>query len=542
MRGYLLSTTVLVSGLLLPSATFAASSVDQRLDQLEKALAAQQRIIDAQQAEIQSLRAQVGSRQAAPAQADLAATVEAQKQDIAQLKEQAQKQKLQAADQPKLGFSLGRPTISSPDGRFTFSPRLVVQADFATYDQAAAGPLATDYRRGSVGGGRENNAARDLSDGAYFRRARFGFEGTFNRDFGYRLVGEFGGAGTELQGRINDAYVNYTGFAPFTIQVGAYSPPANMDDGTGVEDTLMLERATPAELSRSLAGADGRLSAGVRFATQRWMGALTFTGRAVTDAEVFDSQAAVVGRFAHLLATGSDYNVHVGVNGSYVFSAADQGADAAGARSPLRFRDRPELRVDSTRLIDTGSIDASGAYAAGVEFGANYRNFYLQAEHFWYGIERRQPTALPNPNFTGWYVQGSWNITGESRRYSMASGSFAAPRPLSPFSASGGWGAWELAVRYSQTDLNDDAGVLGSAPPVGGVRGGEQKILAVGLNWFMTPNLRMSFNYLHVDVDRLNPAGPGNTAPFGAPPATPPVGVEIGQSYDAFALRTQFGF
>ena len=135
---------MLVSGLLSPSAAFAASSVDQRLDQLEKALAAQQRIIDAQQAEIQSLRAQVGSQQAAPAQADLAATVEAQKQDIAQLKEQAQKQKLQAADQPKLGFSLGRPTISSPDGRFTFSPRLVVQADFATYDQAAAGPLATE--------------------------------------------------------------------------------------------------------------------------------------------------------------------------------------------------------------------------------------------------------------------------------------------------------------------------------------------------------------------------------------------------------------
>ncbi len=539
MKIHLMATTALAGGLLCGNAD--AASVDDRLDQLEKMLSQQQKVIEAQQAEIQSLRAQV-SAQPAAVPGELAATVKAQQNEIAELKEQAQQQKLRAADQPKLGFTLGRPTITSPDGRFTFSPRMVVQGDFATYQQKEAGPLATDYRRGSVGGGRENNAARDLSDGAYFRRARLGFEGTFNRDFGYRLVAEFGGAGTELQGRINDAYINYTGIAPFTVQVGAYSPPANMDDGTGVEETLMMERASPAELSRAFGGADGRLGAGIRFATQRWMGALTFTTRTVTDAEVFDSQAAVVGRLGHLLATGSDYNVHLGINGTYVFSAADQGVDATGARRPLRFRDRPELRVDSTRLIDTGSIDASGGYVAGVEFGANWKNFYLQGEHFWYGLDRRQPTALPDPKFSGWYVQGSWIITGESRRYNMTNGSFGAPRPLAPFSAGGGWGAWELALRYSQTDLNYLEGVPGSAPPVGGVRGGEQKILTVGLNWFIGPNLRMTFNYLHVEVDRLNPAGPGNTTPFGAGAATPPVGVEIGQNYDVFAVRTQFGF
>jgi len=43
-------------------------------------------------------------------------------------------------------------------------------------------------------------------------------------------------------------------------------------------------------------------------------------------------------------------------------------------------------------------------------------------------------------------------------------------------------------------------------------------------------------------VDRLNLAGPGNTQPFGAPPNTPPAGVEIGQDLDVFALRTQYSF
>ena len=52
----------------------------------------------------------------------------------------------------------------------------------------------------------------------------------------------------------------------------------------------------------------------------------------------------------------------------------------------------------------------------------------------------------------------------------------------------------------------------------------------------------MMLNYLLIDVDRLNPAGPGNTAPFGATPATPPIGVEIGQDLDVIALRTQYSF
>jgi len=49
-------------------------------------------------------------------------------------------------------------------------------------------------------------------------------------------------------------------------------------------------------------------------------------------------------------------------------------------------------------------------------------------------------------------------------------------------------------------------------------------------------------NYLMIDVDRLNPAGPGNLAPFGPAPGTPPPGAEIGQDLDVFALRTQYSF
>ena len=75
------------------------------------------------------------------------------------------------------------------------------------------------------------------------------------------------------------------------------------------------------------------------------------------------------------------------------------------------------------------------------------------------------------------------------------------------------------------------------------MRGGVQNIWTVGLYLYATPNLRWQLNYLHIDVDRLNPRTASPTSlPFGPEPATPPVGVQIGQTLNAWALRTQFGF
>lgn len=478
-----------------------------------------------------------------PTSADkIQAKLDALQKEIDDLKQEQQAAKLTAQDQPKVTMTYNRPTITSADGRSSISLRAMVQADAAFYDQDPAGTLANDYRRGSVGAtaNRETNAARDLSDGLYFRRARFGIEGMIARDFNYRLLLELGGSGTELQGRINDAYINYTGFAPFTIQLGAFSPPANMDDGTPADETLFIERASPNELSRALGGADGRVGLGVRGNGTRWMGALTFTGRTVGDPEVLDSQRALVGRTGFLAMTSSNYNLHVGASATYVIKPADAGLDAGGIRYGIRFRDRPELRVDSTRLIDTGVIDAKHAYVVGAELAGNWRQFYLQAENYWYGVERK--TALDNPSFGGYYVQGSWLMTGEAHRYNMANGAYQAPRPLLPFNSSGGIGAWELAFRFSHMDLNFQEGDEGTAATPTSVRGGLQDILTAGVNWYATPSVRFVLEYQHVDVDRLNPAGPGNLTPFGAAPATPPIGVQIGQAYNAYALRSQFSF
>jgi phosphate-selective porin OprO/OprP len=520
-----------------------SKSMQKQLDELQQAVAAQKAQLEAQQKMLEQQAAIIEQLKQQQAQSGAAAPDNAAA--LAELQKKFDEQKIKQQDSPKVSMSNGRPTISSADGRYTFSPRAIVHMDVAKHDDGVEGPLATDFRRGSQGatGNRETNAARDFSDGAYFRRARMGFEGTLARDFDYRLLLELGGSGTEGPTRINDAFITYTGFAPFRIQLGAFSPPSNMDDGTGVDDFLFIERATSAEMSRSLAGADGRLGLGVRTTGKKWMGALTVTSRTVNDPEVFDSQLGTVGRFGYLLASTSDYNVHVGASGSYVFQPADQGSSATGARYAIRLRDRPEIRVDSTRLIDSNSIDADSAYVTGVELGANFKNYYFQAENFWYGVERRAPTTLDDPSFGGYYLQGSWIITGESRRYNLANGSFAGPKPLKPFSAQGGgMGAFELGLRFSHTDLNFHEGADGAAAAADSVRGGVQDIWTLGLNWYPNTNLRFMLNFLHIDVNRLNPAGPSNPTPFGPAPGTPPIGVDVGQDLNVYALRSQFSF
>jgi phosphate-selective porin OprO/OprP len=91
-------------------------------------------------------------------------------------------------------------------------------------------------------------------------------------------------------------------------------------------------------------------------------------------------------------------------------------------------------------------------------------------------------------------------------------------------------------------DLNYRAGDEGEPPPLGGVRGGDQQILGAALLWYPRPRVRLMINYLHVTVDRLNPAGDVDPEPFGPPPATPPVGVQIGQTLNILAVRARYSF
>jgi phosphate-selective porin OprO/OprP len=138
--------------------------------------------------------------------------------------------------------------------------------------------------------------------------------------------------------------------------------------------------------------------------------------------------------------------------------------------------------------------------------------------------------GLPSVSFEGWYAEGSWTITGESRQYNPSAGAYAGIIPNNPFSLSaGGWGAWEIAARYSHVDLNDLSTPGIPTAATNGVAGGAQNIYTIGLNWYVSRNVRFMFNYLHGTVDKFS--GVAATA-----------GADIGAHFDALAMRTQVAF
>ncbi|RAK57187.1 porin [Phenylobacterium deserti] len=478
----------------------------------------------------------------------LTARLDALEQRNSELERQVQELKATAAagDQAirkelggtKVAVAGGRPTLASADGKFTAAFRAGVQLDASRFSQDAPGPLAADFRRGSVGDAAEADRARDFADGANFRRARVGMEGRLFSDWDYAFLYEFGGTGTEGGGVINAAWLQYSGFGRTKIRVGAFAPPTGMDDQTSVWGALFPERSAVGEMVRGIAGADGRSSLAVLSNGDRWTLSAALTGNVVGQ-QSFDEQVGLVARASILPVKGSDYLVHLGVNTTQVLEPAAGGPDVApGATRNVRLRERPENRVETVRLVDTGNIDAKRASVWGLEAAGQFKAFTVQSEYFDIGVDRRA-SPLPSPDFSGWYVQGAWTLTGQPRRYVAASGSFDAPRIDRPFDfRKGDWGAWELGLRVSELDLNFAEGGAGTAPRTGAIRGGDQKITTLGLNWYPNAAVRFSATYQDVQVDRLSAGG----AAFGAGALTPPAGAQVGQDVQIWTLRSQYAF
>jgi phosphate-selective porin OprO/OprP len=400
----------------------------------------------------------------------------------------------------------GKPSIASGDGAFSANIHAVMQLDAAWYNQDSGLPAST--------------AGRDLNSGTNFRRARLGVDGKAFKNFDYGVLLDFGGAGTDGPGVLQEIYLQYN-YAPFKVRVGAFAPNLGLEDAASTNGSLFPERPSSAEAARSLAGADKRIALQAQAVGERWLLSGAITGAKAGDGASFDEQLAYVGRAAFIPFKGYDWLTHVGVNASLVAQPAQ--ISPLGAY-PITVQDRPELRVDGTSLVTTGGIDSSGARHYGLELAAQKKNFLIQGEYFDIALDRRnKPANITDPKFSGWYIEGGWVLTGEQRKYNPANFAFDAPPVTNPFDPkTGQWGAWELAARYSVLDLNHHEYATVAADRV---RGGLQEIATVGVNWFPNSVVKFSLDYLNVDIDRRDPAG-----------------VQIGQSYKAVNLRSQYAF
>ena len=383
--------------------------------------------------------------------------------------------------QTKVGLDNGRLTVASANGDFTFALRSLIQFDAGYFGQG------------------KNPAGVDLNSGTNFRRAQVGFTGTAWRDWSYNFTYDFGGNGTEKNGYIYYAYVQYDGFKPFGFRIGALAPFDGIEDATSSGELLFLERPASVDIARNTAGAPGREGAMLFAQGDNYLFSLAYTGKKTTDALTFDSQQAVVGRASWLAVSNSDVKWLLDGHASHVLKVADPTASTAPTANVFSFSNGPELGVDGSKTVNTGNIDARRVTEFGFETAATYAGFYAQGGWFHYDIERRTP--VPNPNFSGFYGVLTYSLTGEQHPYDPASASFRGLRPANPLGSPGGWGAWEIKARYSDIDL--DYLPFASAA-TGGIAGGKQDIWTVGLNWYPTNGVRFALDYDNISVNHIN--------------------------------------
>lgn len=368
------------------------------------------------------------------------------------------------------------PVFSTTDGNTTFKLRGQIAADVAAYD-SKKGPT-------------------DFGDGTQLRRARLGVDGTFDKDWAYRLEIDFANASRDdnATGEIDvkDAYVQYKGIDKTVLTIGQHKTPNTLEQAISSTDTLFVESPLFVEAftNRTTAGGDYKAGVSAKYSEINWTVTAGIFGENFalkgggnsggTATPVYKDEGwGPAARVTWAPVNGIDKILHLGASGYW--------RDTGGRNAGLRFRTTPEITVDSTRLVDTGNITANSYSFAGAELAGQYGPIYFQSEYGETSVDRVTGSDV---HFDGGYVQGSWVITGENRAYKA--GSFARIKPKKPFSLkNGGWGAWELATRWSTLDLND-----------ANIVGGDQDNYSFGLNWYPNDYLRLLVDYVHFDATK----------------------------------------
>ena len=160
------------------------------------------------------------------------------------------------------------------------------------------------------------------------------------------------------------------------------------------------------------------------------------------------------------------------------------------SKGEMRFKGRPGTNV-STNYIDTGNFAADGAFQLGLEGMLALGPVSIQGEHVTAWVDA--PT-MANPSFGGWYLTGSWILTGDHRPYDRNVGYARRVVPK------GHGGAPELVVRYADVNLTD-----------GLVDGGSFRRTDLGLNWWATQRWKAGLHWGHVWLDRFGTTGETDT-------------------------------
>ncbi len=343
--------------------------------------------------------------------------------------------------------------------------------------------------------GIESDTDENLEDGTEFRRLRLYASGSIYNNVGYKLQVDFAGVQGGGEVDIKDAYIQVKKLPVVgTLTVGHYVQPFSLEQITSSKYLEFLERGLPTTfapdrqvgimLNNSLL--DKKLN---------WYVSVYRLTSPEGGRDESDGGYNLASRVTYVpwFENKGEKLIHLGVAYNLQY-AEDAYGDTALNAGNVRFRARPEYH-NTERLIDTGTFNhVEWINMIGAEAIFHHGPFWAQGEYIGVWAEEDSPTGTTayDHNFCGWYISAGYFLTGEHRSYKLGKG-VGRLSPKQNFGEDGGWGAWEVTMRYSMLDLDDGDGLPDSA--------GTMHDATVGVNWYLNPNTKIQFNYIRACVD-----------------------------------------
>lgn len=336
------------------------------------------------------------------------------------------------------------------DGKYSFAVGGRAQLDYNDFD------------------GVINAVPGESGSDLFFRRARIEIKG-HALDWGYKLSYNLTGGGSVDQ--IHTTYKGWGKMAKLTF--GQQKEDFGLEDTTSSKWITAMERAMPS----SAFDTGNNLGVKLHGANDLFTYSLGAYKNGIDSSNDLDT--AVTGRVvlrplmdgANLLHIGAgitdrsgssaDYNARLGVRG---------GEDGSG--------------VSRVRARMSGFRGDRRDY--NLELLAQFGPVHVAAEYFDGEIDVDDPAGT-TIEADGYYVQAGWIVTGESRGYKTDIAGWDKVKPASP------GGAWEVFARYDTLDV-------ANAAPVS-VTGEKADSWTLGVNWYVSPLVKASVNYVRVNTD-----------------------------------------
>ena len=357
-----------------------------------------------------------------------------------------------------------------------------------------------------------NESVAKQMDGTDVRRFRLHLYGTFYNDIFFKLQPDFsvqssteqktnsvaaGFTSTPNQGvtvGLKDAYIADLHDVPdATVRIGHYQEPFNLEELDNDQDYTFMERGLPDAFAPSY---QIGIMAYHPILDQRmtwWAGFF----RATDNPETLQDNGTVSGSSFGYSQFDGGYDATARVTGLPIYE--DNGnelihlgfsAAIRDPKTPVVFAAKPEMYLASN-FVNTGVLNASQVMLQNGEFRGIYGPYAILSEVTAVEVNR---LGAGDCTFNSGYVDASYMITGEHLGYDRSTG---YDDRLIPFHNLGrnkdgqrGWGAWQLAARFSWMDLNSNT-----------VRGGRLEDETLGLNWYLGPNIRLMFNYVLANLN-----------------------------------------